>query len=70
METTINKQESVKLMLEFMNELGVKATERDLIDFDLQGGENIEDLKEWVRDLAGEEYVNKCEARDAWRYEV
>jgi hypothetical protein len=65
------KQESYNTFNRFLQKFGVEPlAEGELVDWNFQGDETDEQLSEWAHDLASDLRTEKCEAKDAWIYEV
>jgi hypothetical protein len=65
------KQESIDTLNEFLIEFGCETmSERDLIDWDIRGGESTSQLRQWARDIASEEATERAANKNAWRYEI
>lgn len=69
MQTT-SKQESIDIFNDYLEEMGQpRMTEKELIDWNIQGGETNQQLKEMASDLASEAESVKCENKNSWRYQ-
>lgn len=69
MYTTKSKQESIDTINYMLSEYGMKPmTEKDVIDWGIEGGETIAQLQEWVNDYASEEHTERCAAKHRIEY--
>lgn len=67
---TRDKRDAEDIVIYECSKLGVTITRRDLIDWNITGDESVETLREYASDLCNEEHTAKCEAKNAWRYQV
>lgn len=72
MHYTETKQESVDLVNEFLSEAGEEplTDPEEIKDWGIIGGESEAKLKEMVSDFLSELRTEKCEAKNAWMYEL
>lgn len=66
----LTKQQATDLFLEIMQQNQIQVKASDLKDFDfIDGGQTEAQVIEWANDWLSEEHSNRCEAKNAWRYE-
>lgn len=62
--------EAKKLFNELLLNAGCKPfSEGELKDWDFYEGMTTQTVVQWANDLISEEHSNKCENKNAWRYE-
>lgn len=64
------REESIETLNYYLEEKGIEPlTESELRDWDIRGGETNAQLNEWAIALANDLHTEKCESKNAWRYE-
>lgn len=66
--TTMNDAEIH--LVEFLRSQGEKIDPRDVREFGLTGNESAAEIEQYGRDYLCELHTERCEARNAWRYEL
>jgi hypothetical protein len=64
-------QESLEVLNEFMIKLGLEpVSEKEAsADLSIVGGESVSELRTLAYDLASEMHTQRCEEKEAWRYQ-
>ena len=66
----MTKKEAGLYINEVLAELGEPPlTENELKDWSLEDGIPEEKLREWAKDFASDMHSERCEEKNAWRYE-
>lgn len=70
MATNEARQESITILHDIFDSMGMKRlTEQELRDWHISGGETYAQLQEWANDYANDLHTERCEEKNAWRYE-
>lgn len=64
------KATNEQFIIDFCAERGEVITNKDLIDWCIDGTETEQQLTEYAREFIDEAYQNKQENKNSWRYEV
>jgi protein gp37 len=71
MEKLTSKQESIETLNYYLEERGCEPlSEKELIDWNIVGGETDSELQSMVNDYVSELHTNECENKNAYRYEL
>lgn len=71
MHYTETKQESIDLFNQFLTEAGERPLDPvEIEDWGIIGGESEAKIKEMVSDLLSDLHTERCETKNAWRYEL
>lgn len=66
----VTKQDAELTLVELLICAGITGITKNMVkDFELQGGETNAQIQEYVNDYVSELHTEKCEAKQAWRYE-
>lgn len=65
------REEAIETLNSYFEDMGVEPlSEKELKDWNIVGGETNSELQNWVKDYVSELHTNKCENKNAYRYEL